>query len=136
MTGQLDCSSVKICSLTSHQYAAFPQLKGNSFKMTITLGGRVSINCIYYIIFSKVLCVSFCQILSLYQDSPMENPANTQRSEIHQVLTVKEIIRICFETSLLLFSRFKRSKCWQSHGLKVNRQDDHFYNSAFREIIM
>ena len=98
MTDQLDFSSVKICSLTSHQYAAFPQLKGNSFKMTITLGERVSINCIYYIIFSKVLCVSFCQILSLYQDSPMEvtceNPANTQRSEIHQALTVKEIIRI------------------------------------------
>ena len=40
--------------------------------MTITLGGGVSINCIYYTIFSKVLCLLFCQIPSPYQDSHMQ----------------------------------------------------------------
>ena len=57
----LDVYTIKI--------AAFPQLKEISFKMTITLGGGVRINCIYYTIFSKVLCLSFCQIPSPYQDS-------------------------------------------------------------------
>ena len=58
--------------------AAFPQLKENFFKMTITFGGGVSINCIYYTIFSKVLCLSFCQIPSPCQEIHMqiicENP--------------------------------------------------------------
>ena len=49
--------------------SAFPQLKEISFKMTITLGGGVSI---YHTVFSKVLCLSFCQILSPYQDSHMQ----------------------------------------------------------------
>ena len=40
--------------------------------MTITLEGGVSINCIYYTIFSKVLCLSFCQIPFPYQDSHMQ----------------------------------------------------------------
>ena len=40
--------------------------------MTITLGGGVSINCIYYTIFSKVLCLSFCQTPSRYQDIHMQ----------------------------------------------------------------
>ena len=51
---------------------AFPQLKEISFKMTITLGGGVSINCIYYSIFSKLLCLFFCQIPSPYHDSHMQ----------------------------------------------------------------
>ena len=40
--------------------------------MTITLGGGVSINCIYYSIFSKLLCLFFCQIPSPYHDSHMQ----------------------------------------------------------------
>ena len=52
--------------------AAFPQLMEISIKMTITLWGEVSINCIYYTIFSRVLCLSFCQIPSPYQDSHMQ----------------------------------------------------------------
>ena len=51
---------------------AFLQLKEISFKMTITLGGGVSINCIYYSIFSKLLCLFFCQIPSPYHDSHMQ----------------------------------------------------------------
>ena len=63
-------------------YLAFPQLKEISFKMTITLGGGVNINCNYYtIIFSKALCLFFCPIPSPYQDSHMQivcgNPASS-----------------------------------------------------------
>ena len=47
-------------------------IDGISIKMTVTLGGGVSINCIYYAIFLKVLCLSFCQIPSPYQDSHMQ----------------------------------------------------------------
>ena len=39
-------------------HTAFPQWKEISFQMTITFGGGVSINCIYYSIFSTRLCVS------------------------------------------------------------------------------
>ena len=53
-------------------YLAFPQLKEISFKMTITLGGGVNINCNYYTIFSKALCLFFCPIPSPYQDSHMQ----------------------------------------------------------------
>ena len=55
-------------------------IEGNFFKMIITLGGGVNINCVYYTIFSKVLCLTFCQIPSPYQDSHMQiicvNPAD------------------------------------------------------------
>ena len=40
--------------------------------MAITLGGGVSINSVYYTIFSNVLCLSFCQIPSSYQNSHMQ----------------------------------------------------------------
>ena len=40
--------------------------------MTITLGGGVSINCIYQTLFSKIICLSFCQIPSPCQDSYMQ----------------------------------------------------------------
>ena len=48
---------------------AFPQLMEISIKMAITSEGGVLINCIYFTIFSKVLCLPFCQIPSPYQDS-------------------------------------------------------------------
>ena len=57
-------------------YAAFPQLMESSIKLTITLGGGISINCIYYTIFSKVLCLSFCQIPSPYQGRHMQMCGN------------------------------------------------------------
>ena len=60
--------------IPQHMYSgsAFPQLMEISFKMTITLGGGVSINCIYYSIFSKLFCRLFCQIPSPYHDSHMQ----------------------------------------------------------------
>ena len=57
---------------TKTRYAAFPQLKEISFKMTITLGGGVNINCIYYSIVSKFLGLFVCQIPSPYHDSHMQ----------------------------------------------------------------
>ena len=40
------------------------KIDGNSIKITNILGGGVSINCIYYAIFSKVLCL-FVKLNSL-----------------------------------------------------------------------
>ena len=51
---------------------AFPQLKEISFKITITSEGGVSINCRYYSIFSKLLCLLFWQFPSPYHDSHMQ----------------------------------------------------------------
>ena len=52
--------------------SGLPQLKEISFKMTITLGGGININCIYYTIFWKAFCLTFCQSPSPYQDSHMQ----------------------------------------------------------------
>ena len=69
-------------------------MKEISFKMTITLGGGVNINCIYYTIFSKVLCLIFCQIPSPYQDSHMQirsgSPDTEQDSENTYSVTESE----------------------------------------------
>ncbi len=49
-----------------------PQLKEISFKKTITVVGGVNINCIYYTIFSKVLCLTCFQLPTHYKGSPMQ----------------------------------------------------------------
>ena len=69
--------------------AAFQQLKEISFKITITLGGGVNINCIYYATFSKLLCLSF-QISSLYQNSHMQIIVKTlvQNNELFNICNV------------------------------------------------
>ena len=56
-------------SIFTNNESAFPQLMEISIKMAITSEGGVLINCMYFTIFSKVLCLSFCQIPSPYQDS-------------------------------------------------------------------
>ena len=55
------------CWLIFKVPTVFPQLMEISIKITIALGGGVSINFIYYTMFSKVLCFFFCQIPSPYQ---------------------------------------------------------------------
>ena len=56
---------LRLCTgYSTWRLPAFPQLMEISIKMTITFGGGVSINVIYYTIFSKVLCLSFCKIPS------------------------------------------------------------------------
>ena len=40
-----------------------PQVQDTSFKITITVRGRVSIHCMNYISFRKALCLSFCKVL-------------------------------------------------------------------------
>ena len=66
------CNQTLSDTLNSLCKMAFSQLEEISFKMIITLGGGISINCIYYTIFSKVLCLSFCQIPSPYQYSHLQ----------------------------------------------------------------
>ena len=86
----------------SHDWSAFPQLMEISVKMAITLRGGVSINCIYYTIFSKALCLSFCQIPPYgcpYQDSHMQiicgNPVT---GPLYR--TVPQTIQACFAVSI------------------------------------
>ena len=47
-------------------------IEENFLPNTITLWGGVNINCIYYTIFWKAFCLTFCQIPSPYQDSYMQ----------------------------------------------------------------
>ena len=47
-------------------------IEGNFLHNDHHFRGEVNINCIYYTIFSKVLCLTFCQIPSPYQDSHMQ----------------------------------------------------------------
>ena len=71
-------------------------MKEISFKMTITLGGGVNINCIYYTIFSKVLCLTFCQIPSPYQDSHMQIRSGSPGENSHTNSRLSTLMQLLF----------------------------------------
>ena len=81
------CLTARKMAAEIDAHSAFPQLMQISIKMAITLEGGVSIYCIYYTIFSKVLCLSFCQVPSPYQDSNKQiicgNPAFIFNNQNH-----------------------------------------------------
>ena len=61
------CSSQKLVKF----YAVLSFFKETSLKKTITVGGGVNINDIYYTIFSKVLCFQLCSHSSPPKRTPL-----------------------------------------------------------------
>ena len=78
-----------------HQPAGLPQLKEISFKKAITLGGGVNINCIYYTIFSKVLCLTCFQIPTPYKGSPMQISCGSPANQPVFYKSTKKIVFAC-----------------------------------------
>ena len=108
---------LRLCTgYSTWRLPAFPQLMEISIKMTITFGGGVSINVIYYTIFSKVLCLSFCKIPSpchiicgnpgVYSKGRHRPNAITQRdaiflfSKVNKTVKGKIFYKICRPNSL------------------------------------